>query len=83
MEKESIISLLRKLMAQADGEKAVGNRAAAEAFAAKAQELLLKHKLTINGGSTSSSSSGGNWWRRLFGGPKATPGAPERSAGIM
>jgi len=48
MEKESVISLLRKLMAQADGEKAVGNLAAAEAFAAKAQELLLKHKLEMS-----------------------------------
>ena len=48
MEKESIINLLRKLIAQADGEKAVGNLAAAEAFAAKAQELLLKHKLEMS-----------------------------------
>ncbi len=43
-----VIYLLRKLMAQADGEKAVGNMAAAEAFAAKAQELLLKHKLEMS-----------------------------------
>lgn len=48
MEKESVINLLRKLMAQADGERAVGNMAAAEAFAAKAQELLLKHKLEMS-----------------------------------
>jgi Protein of unknown function (DUF2786) len=48
MAQEKIIDLLRKLMAQADGEKAVGNMAAAQAFAAKAQELLTKHKLEMS-----------------------------------
>ncbi len=45
MADEKIIDLLRKLMAQAEGEKAVGNLAAAEAFAAKAQELLTKMRI--------------------------------------
>jgi hypothetical protein len=46
--KEGMIDKLRKLMAMADGAKAIGNLAEAEAFAAKAQELLLKYKLDMS-----------------------------------
>jgi hypothetical protein len=42
-----IIDLLRKLIASEKSEREIGNQAAAEAFAAKAQELLLKHKLEM------------------------------------
>ena len=42
-----IIDLLRKLIAQEKSEREIGNLAAAETFAAKAQELLTKHKLDM------------------------------------
>jgi hypothetical protein len=43
-----VIDLLKKLIAQEEGERAVGNLAAAETFAAKCQELLFKHKLDMS-----------------------------------
>lgn len=43
-----IIDLLKKLIAQEKSERALGNLAAAETFAAKAAELLFKHKLEMS-----------------------------------
>jgi hypothetical protein len=42
-----IIDLLNKLINSERSERELGNVAAAETFAAKAQELLFKHKLTM------------------------------------
>ncbi|MFI5260787.1 MAG: hypothetical protein ACHQU0_03265 [Candidatus Paceibacteria bacterium] len=42
-----IIDLLKKLIASEKSEREIGNLAAAETFAAKAQELLTKHKLEM------------------------------------
>jgi hypothetical protein len=42
-----IIELLRKLIASEKSERELGNLAMAESFAAKAQELLTKHKLEM------------------------------------
>jgi hypothetical protein len=41
----SIIEKVRKLFAHAESAGQIGNQAEAEAFAAKAQELMLQHKL--------------------------------------
>jgi Mg-chelatase subunit ChlD len=43
---EKIIDKIRKLSALAESEAAMGNEGAAENIAAKAQELLIKYKLT-------------------------------------
>ena len=43
-----IIDILRKLIAQEKSERALVNLAAAETFAAKAAELLIKHKLDMS-----------------------------------
>jgi hypothetical protein len=45
---QKAIDKLRKLLAQKRGEEALGNQAAAELFAAKIQELLIKHKLEFS-----------------------------------
>lgn len=45
--KDKVIDRLRKLFAHADSAKALGNEAEAEAFAAKAHELLAQHKLEM------------------------------------
>lgn len=42
-----ILDKLRKLLRQSEGERAIGNLAAAQTFAAKVQELLTKHKLSM------------------------------------
>ena len=42
-----ITELLRKLIAQSESERELGNLDAAKTFAAKAQELLTKHKLDM------------------------------------
>jgi len=42
-----IVDLLNKLINSERSERELGNVAAAETFAAKAQELLFKHKLTM------------------------------------
>lgn len=44
---ENVIDKLRKLMAMQESAKKIGNLAEAEAFAAKAQELLTKYKLEM------------------------------------
>jgi hypothetical protein len=44
---ENVIDKLRKIMAHAASAREIGNLAEAEAFAAKAQELLLRHKLDM------------------------------------
>jgi hypothetical protein len=46
--KESILDKLRKLMDHADSANKIGNTAEAEAFAAKAQELMLKYEIELN-----------------------------------
>jgi len=46
--KEKIIDKIRKLFAQAESEKAIGNEAAAANFAAKVQELLDRHNLSLS-----------------------------------
>ena len=43
-----IIDLLKKLISSEESERIIGNLAAAEAFAAKCQELLFKHKLEMS-----------------------------------
>ena len=43
-----VIDLLKKLIAQEESERKIGNLAAAETFAAKCQELLFKHKLDMS-----------------------------------
>ena len=42
-----IVDILNKLINSERSERELGNVAAAETFAAKAQELLFKHKLTM------------------------------------
>jgi hypothetical protein len=42
------LNKLKKLVNQKRGEEALGNYAAAEAFALKIQELLIKHKLDLS-----------------------------------
>src|SRR3990167_5446754 len=44
----SILETLHKLKAKADSLLEVGNQEEAELFAAKVQELLLRHKLTMS-----------------------------------
>lgn len=43
-----VLDKLRKLLNQKRGEEELGNKAAAEAFALKIQELLIKHKLELS-----------------------------------
>lgn len=43
-----VIDLLQKLIAHEKSARSIGNLAEAEAFAAKAQELLTKHKLEMS-----------------------------------
>lgn len=43
----AILDKLKKLLSQQEGEERLGNQAAAEAFASKVQELLIKHKLEL------------------------------------
>ena len=45
---EKVIDKIRKLNAMAEGAGKIGNRAEAEAFATKVQEMLLTHKLTMS-----------------------------------
>ena len=45
---DAVIDKLRKIIAMSDSAKSIGNLAEAEAFATKAQELLLKHKLDMS-----------------------------------
>lgn len=44
--KEKLIDKLQKMQRQRDSEAAIGNSEAAEAFASKINEMLLKHELT-------------------------------------
>lgn len=46
-QQESVLVRVKKLMAHADSAKQMGSAAEAEAFAAKASEMLLEHKLTM------------------------------------
>lgn len=48
MQRESVLSKVRKLYAHAESAAKLGNQAEAEAFAGKAQELLLEHKLSMS-----------------------------------
>jgi len=47
-DQEKVIDKLRKLKAHADSAEKIGSREEAEAFAARFQQLLLKHKLEIS-----------------------------------
>jgi len=44
--KDSLIEKIQKLLNQAEGEGRIGNQAAAESFAAKANQLLIDHNLS-------------------------------------
>jgi len=47
MTQDKVLDKLSKIKAQMESEGAIGNEHAAQAFAAKLQELLLRHKLSI------------------------------------
>jgi hypothetical protein len=47
-ELDKIVDKLRKLQAHAESAEKIGSQAEAEAFAARFQELLLKHKLSLS-----------------------------------
>jgi hypothetical protein len=47
MEQEKILDKLQKIKNMAEGAKAIGNEAEAQAFAAMLQQLMLKHKLSM------------------------------------
>lgn len=47
-ERETLIARIAKLLNMSEGARAVGNQHEAEAFAAKVQELLIKHKLEMS-----------------------------------
>lgn len=46
--KEKIIDRIRRLLVQSEGERTINNLGAAESYAAKATELLTKHKLELS-----------------------------------
>jgi len=48
MSEEKILIRIQKLVAMRDGAAKVGNQAEAEAFAAKVQDLLMRHKLSMS-----------------------------------
>lgn len=46
--RQKILDKIKKLFAQAEGEKAIGNADAAQAFLEKIQQLLDKHSLSMS-----------------------------------
>ena len=48
MTRDKMIDRIQKLLAHADSAKKLGNEEEAQAFAAKVNELLLKHKLSMS-----------------------------------
>ena len=70
---ENVIDKLRKIMAHAASAREIGNLAEAEAFAAKAQELLLRHKLDMTEVEFAAESSRAGYERRVFGDGNTRP----------